>query len=107
MDNETDGMIIPADKILPNRLVIVPLLGKPIFPGIFTPLMITGKRDVAAIEEAVNGDSVIGLALTTNEETEEPSGADLHRIGTAAKIVKRINLPDGGYNMTRMIPAMK
>jgi ATP-dependent Lon protease len=92
-------MIIPADSILPNRLVIIPLLGKPIFPGIFTPLMITGEDDIAAVEEAVEGDSLIGLVLAQNEDVEEPRGDDLYRIGTAAKIVKRINLPDGGYNI--------
>ncbi len=99
MDNETERMIIPADRVLPNRLVVIPLLGKPIFPGIFTPLMITGKQDIAAIEEAVSGDSVIGLALTRTDESDEPSGDDLYPVGTAAKIVKQINLPDGGYNI--------
>lgn len=99
MDKETERMIVPADRVLPNRLVVVPLLGKPIFPGIFTPLMITGKQDIAAIEEAVGGDSVIGLTLTRTEENDEPSGDDLYAVGTAAKIVKQINLPDGGYNI--------
>ena len=99
MDSKTERMIIPADRVLPNRLVVIPLLGKPIFPGIFTPLMITGKQDIAAIEEAVSGDSVIGLALTKTDESDEPSGDDLYAVGTAARIVKQINLPDGGYNI--------
>ena len=99
MDSKTERMIIPADRLLPNRLVVIPLLGKPIFPGIFTPLMITGKQDIAAVEEAVSGDSVIGLALTRTDESDEPSGDDLYAVGTAARIVKQINLPDGGYNI--------
>jgi ATP-dependent Lon protease len=104
MDTKTQRMIVPADSILPNRVVLVPLLGKPIFPGIFTPLMVTGKADVAAIEEAITMDGLIGLVLTRNEDAEiEPerefSIDDFYRIGTTAKIVKRINLPDGGYNI--------
>lgn len=99
MDANQETMIIPADRILPNRLVVVPLTGKPIFPGIFTPLMITGAEDVAAIEEAASGDSMIGLVLARSEDTESPAGSDLYGVGTAAKIVKRINLPDGGYNI--------
>ncbi len=92
-------MIIPADSILPNRMVIIPLTGKPIFPGIFTPLMIRDRNHVAAVEEAMNTNNMIGLVLTKREDDESPAGDDVHLVGTAAKIAKRINLPDGGYNI--------
>ncbi|MFW5683968.1 MAG: endopeptidase La, partial [Spirochaetota bacterium] len=99
MDNENQRMIIPADSILPNRLVLIPLSGKPMFPGIFTPIMIRDPQDVAAVEEAINTNSMIGLVLTKEEDIDDPRGDDLHEVGTAAKIAKRINLPDGGYNL--------
>ena len=99
MENESQRMIIPADSILPNRLVIVPLSGKPMFPGIFTPVMIRDRDDIAAVEEAMNDNSMVGLVLTKSEDEEDPTAEDLHEIGTAAKIAKRINLPDGGYNI--------
>ncbi|MFW6289073.1 MAG: LON peptidase substrate-binding domain-containing protein, partial [Spirochaetota bacterium] len=99
MENESQRMIIPADSILPNRLVIVPLSGKPMFPGVFTPVMIRDRNDIAAVEEAMNNDSMIGLVLTKREDDENPTGEDLYEFGTAAKIAKRINLPDGGYNI--------
>ncbi len=99
MENESQRMIIPADSILPNRMVIVPLSGKPMFPGIFTPVMIRDRNDIAAVEEAMNDNGMVGLVLTKSEDDEDPTGEDLHEIGTAAKIAKRINLPDGGYNI--------
>ncbi|MFW6313414.1 MAG: endopeptidase La [Spirochaetota bacterium] len=99
MDKQNQRMIIPADSVLPNRLVIVPLSGKPMFPGIFTPVMIRDPKDVAAIDEAIGNDSMIGLVLTKQEDDDTPAGEDLHAVGTAAKIAKRINLPDGGYNI--------
>src|SRR6056297_809071 len=98
----SDRQIIPADQILPNRLFIMPLTGKPIFPVIFTPIMIQDEQDIEVIDKAMNGDSMIGLSLTqesVEEESSEKYELDLHRIGTAAKIVKKINLPDGGYNI--------
>lgn len=97
----SDRQIIPADQILPNRLFIMPLTGKPIFPGIFTPVMIQDEQDIEVIDKAINGDSMIGLTLTRSSEEEETDryGLELHRIGTVAKIVKKINLPDGGYNI--------
>ncbi len=98
----SDRQIIPADQILPNRLFIMPLTGKPIFPGIFTPIMIQDEQDIEVIDKAMNGDSMIGLSLTQESaevESSEKYELELHRIGTVAKIVKKINLPDGGYNI--------
>jgi ATP-dependent Lon protease len=90
--------IIPIDQILPNKLHLVALMGRPIFPGIFTPIMIGNPNDVKVVDEAVSGDGLIGLVMLLNE-TENPSIDDLYKVGTAAKIVKRINLPDGGVNI--------
>ncbi|MFP4490004.1 MAG: endopeptidase La [Spirochaetaceae bacterium] len=108
----SDRQIIPADQILPQKLFIIPLTGRPIFPGIFTPIMIQSGEDVEAIEKAVSADSMIGLVLTHNgDENGETSGGELqgaspeessgdfYQVGTVAKIVKKINLPDGGYNI--------
>lgn len=91
--------IIPADQLLPNKLFIIPLMGNPIFPGIFTPIMIESEDDIKIVEDAMNGDSLIGLVLLKDDDQEEPGSKDLFRIGTAAKIVKKINLPDGGINI--------
>ena len=90
--------VVPIDQILPNRLPLVALMGRPIFPGIFTPIMIGNPADVKVVEAAVAGDALIGLVMLLNE-TETPTMEDLHRVGTAAKIVKKINLPDGGVNI--------
>lgn len=91
--------IVPADQILPNRLFIIPLTGKPVFPGIFTPMMINDKRDMEIVEQSMQGDNLLGLLLTGEEELEQPSADDLFTVGTVAKIVKKINLPDGGINV--------
>jgi ATP-dependent Lon protease len=94
-----DKQIIPAEMILPNKLFIIPLMGKPVFPGIFTPIMIESSEDIHVVEESMSVDSLVGLVLIENEEAEKPSGRDLYTVGTAAKIVRRINLPDGGINI--------
>ncbi|MFQ3547888.1 MAG: endopeptidase La, partial [Termitinemataceae bacterium] len=90
--------IIPIDQILPNKLYLVALMGRPIFPGIFTPIMIGNPTDVKVVEEALAGDGLIGLVMLQNE-TENPTIEDLYTVGTVAKIVKKINLPDGGVNI--------
>ena len=95
---EKKGEIVPADKMLPPKLSIIPLQGRPIFPGIFTPLMITTAEDTKVIEQAYNSDGYIGIVMLNNE-ADSPSAADLYKVGTAARIIKKINLPDGGINV--------
>jgi ATP-dependent Lon protease len=60
--------------------------------------MIGNPPDVRVVEDAVAGDAFIGMSMLLNE-TESPAIGDLHQVGTAAKIVKKINLPDGGVNI--------
>ncbi len=91
--------IIPTSKILPHKLYLLPLRGKPIFPGIFTPLMIPAAHDVDIVDRSIAGDSFIGLVLSKTEDAEKPSADDLYKIGTVAKIIRKINLPDGGVNI--------
>ena len=91
--------ILPADQILPNKLFLIALNGKPIFPGLFTPLMITTPEDLEVVQQALDGDKHIGLVMTRDEEAEDIGVDDLHEVGTVAKILKRINLPDGGMNV--------
>ena len=93
------NQIVPADQVLPGKLTVIPLLGKPIFPGIFTPLLLADKRDIDIIEKVQAGDNFIGLLLTKTTEIDNPNPEDMHLIGTVAKIVKKINLPDGGINI--------
>jgi ATP-dependent Lon protease len=94
----SDQSVVPIDHILPNKLPLVALMGRPIFPGIFTPIMIGNPNDVKVIDDAVSGDALIGLVMQANEN-ENPAMDDLYKVGTAAKIVKKINLPDGGVNI--------
>ncbi|EID84776.1 ATP-dependent protease La [Treponema sp. JC4] len=98
MANKEDNSIIPTDQILPNKLTLIPLQGRPVFPGIFTPLMISSNDDVKVAESAFEKDGFVGIVMLKND-AENPTVADLHRVGTVARIIKKINLPDGGINI--------
>ncbi len=98
MANKEDNSIIATDQILPNKLTLIPLQGRPVFPGIFTPLMISSNDDVKVAESAFEKDGFVGIVMLKND-AENPTVADLHRVGTVARIIKKINLPDGGINI--------
>ncbi|MGB4573092.1 MAG: endopeptidase La [Rectinemataceae bacterium] len=93
-----DNEIIPIDQVLPGKLPIISLMGRPIFPGIFSPIMVGNSNDVRVIEQSLANDGMVGLVLQKND-LENPDAEDLYSIGTVAKIVKRVNLPDGGVNI--------
>ena len=94
----SDPSIVPADQILSNKLVLIPLASRPIFPGIFTPLMINSSDDLKAVEQSCASDNLLGIVMLKND-TEHPGVYDVHQVGTVARVVKKINLPDGGLNI--------
>ncbi|MCR4713658.1 MAG: endopeptidase La [Treponemataceae bacterium] len=94
----SDPSIVPADQILSNKLVLIPLASRPIFPGIFTPLMINSPDDLKAVEQSCASDNLLGIVMLKND-TEHPGVSDVHKVGTVARVVKKINLPDGGLNI--------
>ncbi|MBN2535201.1 MAG: endopeptidase La [Spirochaetales bacterium] len=95
----SESQIIPAELVLPNRIYILPLQGKPIFPGIIMPMMLHSNADISVVNASLAGDQIIGFLLVKSDEIENPDSDDLFRIGTVARIVKKLNLPDGGLNI--------
>ena len=91
--------ILSVDTVLPLKLTILPLRNTPVYPGIFTPMMITDKSEIEIVNKALAGDGFLGLVLSKSEEFDINKLSDLYKVGTAAKIVRKINLPDGGINI--------
>lgn len=90
--------ILPVEQILPNKLHIISIQGRPLFPGVFSPLMVSSNEDVKVVEKAYEDDGFLGIIMTRND-SEAQDISDLYEIGTAARIIKKINLPDGGINI--------
>ncbi len=92
--------LMPIEQLLPNNLFILPVTGNPVFPGLFTPLMITDSQDIEIVNQAVKHGGFLGLLLIKDEtESEEYTAENLYKVGTVAKIVKKIKLPDGGISI--------
>jgi ATP-dependent Lon protease len=92
--------LMPIEQLLPNNLFILPITGNPVFPGLFTPLMVTDQEDIDIVGQAINHGGNIGLLLTKAETSGSEYDPDnLHTVGTVAKVIKKIKLPDGGINI--------
>ncbi len=94
-----DSDLVSIDQVLPKQIYIVPIRYRPIFPGIITPLIISQGRFSDAVDKVIGGSRAIGLVLLKQDEIDDIKPADLYMYGTAAKILKKINLPDGGVNV--------
>ncbi|MBN1836829.1 MAG: LON peptidase substrate-binding domain-containing protein, partial [Spirochaetales bacterium] len=94
-----EHQIVPTTQVLPPKIEILPVTGNPIFPGIFTPMLVASPEDVQLVEQVLSGSGFLGLVLTRSPEAENPSGSELFQVGTVAKIIRKVNLPDGGINI--------
>jgi ATP-dependent Lon protease len=94
-----DKELMPIEQTLPRNLFILPLVGNPIFPGLFTPLVVESKEDIEIVTQAMNHGGDLGLILVKDESKSDYEADNLYRVGTIAKIIKRIKLPDGGMNI--------
>jgi ATP-dependent Lon protease len=94
-----DQELMPVEQTLPHNLFVLPLVGNPIFPGLFTPLVIESKDDIEIVNQAMAHGGDLGLLLVKDETKTDYEPDNLYRVGTIAKIIKRIKLPDGGMNI--------
>ena len=90
-----EGEIIVAEQALPDKLFIVPLLGKPIFPGIFTPIMITSNDDIEIVNQAMENDKVIGLILLKKKMIRPPDRRISTRLERLLKLLRKSTCPTG------------
>ncbi len=93
--NENDG---DQDKnlIIPDILPILPLRNTVLFPGVVLPITVGRDKSIKAVNDVYKLDKLIGVLAQKDANIEEPAPNDLCSIGTVAKIVKLIKMPDGG-----------
>jgi ATP-dependent Lon protease len=85
-------------------LIILPVSNAVLFPGVVLPIAIAGNAALAAAQEAVRTQRRVGLLLGTDpavgaEGPAAPGPENLHRVGTAASIVRFITAPDGTHHL--------
>jgi ATP-dependent Lon protease len=77
-------------------LIILPVGNTVLFPGVVLPIAVSGDAALAAAQEAVRTQRRVGLLLQTDPGAESDN---LHRVGTAASIVRFITAPDDTHHL--------
>ena len=81
---------------IPDELPILPLRNTVLFPGVVIPITVGRDKSIKAVSDAYKTDKLVGVVAQKDSNIEEPTINDLEAVGTVAKIVKLIKMPDGG-----------
>jgi ATP-dependent Lon protease len=89
-----------TSKPLPSdAMIILPVRSIVLFPGVVFPISVGRAKSVAAAQEAIRRESQIGILMQRDESVAEPSAIDMHRVGTAANILRYVTAPDGSHHL--------
>jgi len=89
-----DEELMHAEKV-PEELPILPLRNNVLFPGVVIPITVGRDKSIKLIKETYAGDKTIGVVSQRDVEVEDPSVDDLYNVGTVARIIKLLQMPDG------------
>lgn len=81
-----------------DEVILLPVRGMLLFPGVVLPVMIGRERSIRAIQAAVAEESPIGILLQKDPTQEDPGPEDLYTIGTLAEVLRYLQAPDGGHH---------
>lgn len=93
--NETDQEDTNGIEV-PDELALLPLRNTVLFPGVVLPITVGRDKSINAVNDAYKADKLIGVVAQKDSSVEDPLVSDLEKVGTVAKIVKQIKMPDGG-----------
>ncbi len=74
---------------------ILPVRNMVMFPKVIMPITAGREMSIKLLQEAQQNNELIGIVSQKNSSVENPEAEDLHAIGTLARIIKIIQLPEG------------
>lgn len=92
----TDGEdLIPSNVDIPQYMPVLPLKNAILFPGVVMPITVGREQSIKLIRENNKKSNLIVTATQRSSQIEKPQIADLFGVGTVAKILKILEMPDG------------
>jgi ATP-dependent Lon protease len=92
-ENDSDN---GTETVFPTELPLLPLRNTVLFPGVVLPITVGRDKSIKAVNDAYKADKLVGVVAQKDSDIEDPTVTDLEDIGTIARIVKLIKMPDGG-----------
>ena len=92
-------------KSIPKQLALLPLRNAVLFPGTVMPITVSREKFIRLIRECYNGSQFLGAIMQKDAKIDNPQAEDLVNVGTVAKVLKTIEMPDG--SMTAILQGVK
>ena len=84
---------------VPEVLPILTLRSSVLFPGAITPITVGRDKSISLVR-AVNAEGgMLGAVLQRESDVEDPGPSDMYRVGTAARIIKILEMPNGNLTV--------
>ena len=87
------------DVKIPEVLPILTLRSSVIFPGSVTPITVGRAKSIALVRAVEADNGILGAVLQVDSEIEDPQPDDMHKIGTSARILKILDMPNGNLTV--------
>ncbi|TRX71069.1 endopeptidase La [Carboxylicivirga sp. M1479] len=84
---------------VPDILPILPLRNTVLFPGVIIPISIGREKSLKLIREVQKSKGVFGAIAQKDVKVEDPEKDDLFEIGTVAKVIKVLEMPDNSTSV--------
>lgn len=79
----------------PEVLPVLALKNTVLFPGVVIPITVGRDKSIQAVQKAYDQHRIVAVLSQRDSKIENPGVEDLYRIGTLARIIKLIRMPDG------------
>jgi ATP-dependent Lon protease len=83
------------DIDIPDSLPVLPLKNTVLFPGVVIPITVGRDKSLKAINDAYKSNKLIVVLSQKDIRIEDPKVTDLYPVGSVARIMKLIKMPDG------------
>ena len=89
----------PVDSLPADVVPIIPVRSRVLFPGMILPFGVGRAASIAAAQQAVRSESLVGLVMQRDPASDEPGPDDLHAVGTLARVVRHVTTGEGGHHL--------
>src|SRR6202171_4443704 len=88
-------IMVEKKFVVPEILPILPVRDTVLFPGAVLPLTVGRESSLALVNGLMGDEKLLGVVAQLDPRVEDPAAADLHKVGTLAKVHKTVKMPNG------------
>lgn len=94
-----DGNTEIDNKLLKDKLPILPLRNTIIFPGSTLPISVGRKKSLELVKSLGKRQRYVGLVCQKDTSIEDPEKEDLYQLGVIAEVIRVIELADNNFSI--------